>query len=246
MPNIKAIIEYDGTDFSGFQKQPSRFTVQGELERVLKELFQGKDAVKVVGAGRTDAGVHATGQVISFSAPERFPTDKIYPALNGLLPKSIMVKSVQIAEESFHARYSAKARTYIYVVLNREAPTALLRRYVWHVTKPLDISAMQAAAAELIGKHDFASFGVPDRSGGSTVRQVFDFRIGRRKDAIYFKIRADAFLRSMVKAIVGTLVETGQGKRVPEDVARILAECDRRAAGVSAPSQGLYLSKVEY
>lgn len=245
MPNVKAVIEYDGTDFNGFQKQPSVPTVQRELERVLGKLFS-EEIVKVIGAGRTDAGVHATGQVVSFQAPERFPLDRICLAMNGLLPKSIRVKSAQEAPESFHARYSAKARTYVYVVLNREAPSAILGRYAWHVTQPLDIEAMRTAAAGLIGKKDFATFGVPDRTGGSTVRQVFDFQIGRRKDAIIIVIRANAFLRGMVRSMVGTLVEVGRGKCRPEGVAEMLSVCDRRAAGVSAPPHGLCLTRVEY
>lgn len=244
MPNVKAIIEYDGADFCGFQKQPSVLTVQGELERALGELF--RERVKVIGAGRTDAGVHATGQVINFSAPESFPVDRIQPALNGLLPASIKAKSVNEVLEGFHARYSAKARTYKYIVLNRETPSALLARYTWHLTCILGVGLMRSAAAGLIGKHDFASFGMPERIGGSTIRQVFDLRIGRRKDAVFFVIRANAFLRGMVRAVVGTLAEVGQGKRPPEDIGRILSACDRQNAGVSAPPQGLYLTKVEY
>lgn len=243
--NIKAILEYDGTEYCGFQKQPSVRTVQGELERALAELFREK-AAKVIGAGRTDAGVHATGQVVNFAAPERFPTDRVCPALNGLLPASIRVKSAEEVPETFHARYSAKARTYVYVVLNRAAPSALLGRYTWHVTQPLDLQAMEAAAAELVGTRDFASFGVPERAGASTVRRILDFRTGRRKDAVFFTIRANSFLRGMVRAMVGVLVEVGQGKHRPAEIAEILSARDRRAAGVSAPPQGLCLTRVEY
>lgn len=245
MPIIKAVIEYDGTDFYGFQRQPSRVTVQGEIERSLTNLFK-QDRVKVIGAGRTDAGVHATGQVISFLSPERFPIDRIPPAMNGLLPKSIRVKSAEEAPDKFHARYSAKSRTYAYVVLNRDAPSAILGRYSWRVTKPLDLQSMQSASEVLLGKHDFASFGMPDKPSRTTEREIFDFRIRRRKDAVYITIRADGFLRGMVRAIVGTLVEIGQGKREVADMTRILNACDRRAAGVSAPPQGLFLAKVQY
>ena len=245
MPIIKAIIEYDGTDFCGFQRQPSRMTVQGELERALTNLFK-QDEVKVIGAGRTDAGVHATGQVISFQSPERFPTDRIPPAMNGLLPKSIRIKTAEPAPDTFHARYSAKTRTYSYVILNREEPSAILGRYSWHVTKPLNLELMQAASKGLIGKHDFASFGMPDKPGGSTIRAIFDFRIRRKQDAVYLIIRADGFLRGMVRAIVGTLVEIGREKREVADMAEIMKACDRRAAGASAPPQGLFLTRVEY
>ena len=245
MPIIKAVIEYDGTDFYGFQRQPSRVTVQGELERALTNLFK-QDTVKVIGAGRTDAGVHATGQVISFQSPERFPIDRIPPAMNGLLPKSIRIKSAEEAPEKFHAGYSAKSRTYEYVILNRETPSAILGRYAWHVTKPLDLGLMQAASEGMAGKHDFASFGMPGKPGGSTIREIFDFRIRTKKDAVCVTIRADGFLRGMVRAIIGTLVEIGRGKREVAEMAEILKACDRCAAGVSAPPQGLFLTKVEY
>ena len=245
MPIIKAVIEYDGTDYSGFQKQPSRRTVQGELERALTNLFK-QDRVKVIGAGRTDAGVHATGQVISFPSPERFPIDRIPPATNGLLPKSIRIKSAEPAPEKFHARYSAKRRTYEYVILNREAPAAILARYAWHLTKPLDLGSMEAACGSLIGRHDFASFGMPDKPGGSTIREIFDSRIRRKRDAVYLTIKADGYLRGMVRAIVGTLAEIGQGKREVSEMDGMLKACDRRAAGVSAPPQGLFLTRIEY
>jgi tRNA pseudouridine38-40 synthase len=245
VPNIKAIVEYDGTDFSGFQRQSSRRTIQGEIERALAKLFK-EESHKIIGAGRTDAGVHATGQVVSFQIPETFPEDKIVPAVNGLLPISIRVRSAQVAPDEFHARYSAKSRTYVYVALCREEPTALLTRYVWHVRTPIDTQAMSVAAQALIGRMDFASFGLPDRTGGNTVRRVQNLEIRRRKDMVFCFIKADAFLRGMVRAVVGTLVEVGAGKRSPDTVAEILAACDRRACDVSAPSRGLYLSRVEY
>ena len=245
MPNIKAVVEYDGTDFRGFQRQPSRPTVQGELERALAKLFK-EETHKIIGAGRTDAGVHATGQVVSFQIPETFPADKIRPAVNGLLPISIRLRRAEVVADEFHARYSAKSRTYIYVVLNRDEPTALLTRYTWHPRQPLDLDAMRTASGVLIGRKDFASFGAPDRKGGKTVRRILNLEIRRRKDAIFYLIRADGFLRGMVRAIVGTLVEVGSGKRGPEEVAEILSACDRKASGLSAPPRGLYLTRVEY
>ena len=245
MPKIKAVIEYDGTDFFGFQRQPSKPTVQGEIERALAGLFQ-VDKFKIAGAGRTDAGVHATGQVISFDAPDRFPADRIRPAVNGLLPKSIRFRRTEIVPEDFHARFSAKSRAYVYVVLNREEPSAILARYAWQITQPLDVDAMRSAAKALVGAHDFASFGMPERAGGTTVRRILKFRISRRKNAIFLGIEADAFLRGMARAMVGTLVEVGLGKRSPGEVAGILAACDRRSSGVSAPPRGLFLTRVEY
>lgn len=245
MLNIKAVVEYDGTDFFGFQRQPSKPTVQGELERALAKLFK-EDTHKIVGAGRTDGGVHATGQVVSFQIPETFPADRIRPAVNRLLPISIRLRRAEVVEEEFHARFSAKSRTYVYVVLNRDEPTALLTRYTWHQRNPLDLDAMRTATAGLVGRQDFASFGVPERTGASTVRRILNLEIKRRKDAVFCKVRADAFLRGMVRAIVGTLVDVGIGKRSPAEVTEVLLACDRQRAGVSAPPRGLYLTRVEY
>ena len=244
MPNVKVTLEYDGTDFRGFQKQPSVRTVQGELERALGKLLSRTDA-RVIGAGRTDAGVHATGQVINLEAGS-FPVDRIVPAMNGLLPASIRARAAEEVPDDFHARYSAKARTYIYVVLNRSVPSALLARYAWHLVQPLDIEVMKRAASELIGTHDFSSFGVPEKAGGSTIRQLHELSICRRRDEIVLRVRANAFLRGMVRAMVGTLAEVGQGRREPLEVAAILRAGNRQAAGKSAPPEGLYLVRVEY
>jgi tRNA pseudouridine38-40 synthase len=245
VPNVKAVIEYDGTDFHGFQRQPKLRTVQGELERAIGSLFQESNW-KLIGAGRTDAGVHATGQVINFAAPEWFPIEKLGLALNSALPPDVRVRSAQEASDDFHARYSAKWRRYMYVVLNQEMPSALLARYAWYVRQPLDIQAMKAATVEIIGERDFASFGMPDREGGSTVREVFDIRIGRRKNAVIFRITANAFLRGMARAIVGAMVDVGRGRLHPEDVGKILEEHNRNAVRVTALPRGLYLTRVEY
>jgi tRNA pseudouridine38-40 synthase len=243
--NIKVILEYDGTDFYGFQKQPSRPTIQGELERALSQIFHG-ETVKVVGAGRTDAGVHAVGQVINFHAPRAFPVEQICPALNGNLPTSIRAKYAEVVPPDFHARYSAVARTYVYVILNRATPSAFLARYTWWLSGALDVEAMCLAGRLLVGIHDFASFGLPDKPGASTVRQIYNFRIARRKDTLFVVIRANAFLKGMARAIVGTLVRIGQGKLRPEDIRDILNARNRRAAGISAPPQGLFLTRVDY
>lgn len=244
MRNIKVIVDYDGTDFSGFQKQPGRRTVQGELEFVLGKLFG--EPIKVIGAGRTDAGVHATGQVISFRTQGAIPTDRICPAMNGMLSRDVRAKKAEEVEESFHARYSAKSRTYVYIISNRQESSALLERYAWRIETPLDVDLMKAAAQHIIGVHDFASFGVPDRAGASTTREIFECMVGRRRDLVIVRIRANAFLRGMARAIVGTLVEIGQGKRPAEGMAEVLARCDRLAVRVTAPPQGLFLTRVEY
>lgn len=245
MPNIKAVIEYDGTDFHGFQKQPALRTVQGELERAVGKILRTGHC-KVIGAGRTDAGVHATGQVVNFTTPDWMPSDRITVALNGVLPIDLRVRGALEVPETFHSRYSARARTYIYVVLNRETPSALLARYSWYIRHPLDVDTMHAAAAQLIGVRDFTSFGMPEKVGGSTVREIFDIRTKRWKDAVLIKVRANAFLRGMARAVVGTLVDVGRGRLSSEDVARVLSACDRDAVRVTAPPWGLYLTRVEY
>jgi len=242
--NIKVIVDYDGTDFSGFQKQPGRRTVQGEIEFVLERLFG--EPIRVIAAGRTDAGVHATGQVISFRTHGTIPVERICPAMNGMLASDVRAKKAEQVAEDFHARYSAKSRTYAYVILNRRFPSALLERYAWRIEAPLDLEAIRLAAQSLVGTHDFASFGAPDRAGMSTTREVFDCRVSSRREFVIFRIKANAFLRGMARAIVGTLVEIGQERLPVERVAEILAMRDRQAVRVVAPPQGLFLTRVEY
>lgn len=242
--NVKAVVEYDGSDFYGFQRQPSRTTVQGELERSLSDIFC--EETRLVGAGRTDAGVHATGQVISFKMPDRFPLDRVIPAVNGKLVSGIKIKSVEAAEDGFHARYSAKARVYTYVVLNRETPSALMSRFAWQIESEMDWDAVRPAAAELVGTYDFSSFGMPDKQGASTVRKVDGVRIVRRGDTVFLTIKANAFLRGMVRSIMGVLVRIGQGKLSPGDLKDIIDKKDRSASGASAPPQGLFLVRVDY
>lgn len=244
MRNIKATIEYDGTDFYGFQKQSSRRTVQGEMEAAAAAVFG--EPIQVVGAGRTDAGVHATGQVVNFRAPGPIPTENLVTVMNGRLSADIRIRHCGQVPDTFHARRSARERTYVYTVLNRLEPSAILGRYVWHIVQPLDLDAMAAAAREFAGTRDFASFGMPERPGASTIRHMAGVAVCRRKDAILFVIKANAFLRGMARAITGTLVEVGQGKRGAETIPITLASCDRQAAGLTAPPQGLCLTKVEY
>ena len=202
--------------------------------------------IQVVGAGRTDAGVHATGQVVNFHAPGLIPTENLVTVMNGRLSPDIRVKRCEEVPESFHARRSAKLRTYVYTVLNRDQPSAIMGRYAWHIVQPLDLEAMAAAASKFAGTRDFASFGMPERPGGSTIRRMADVVVCRRKDSILFAIKANAFLRGMARAIVGTVIEVGQGKRRIEEIPVILDTRDRQSAGVSAPPQGLCLTKVEY
>lgn len=236
-------VEYDGTDFCGFQWQPEVRTVAGVLEEALAQIFAG--SVKVTGAGRTDSGVHATGQVVSIVPERDFPLERLLPALNGHLPPDCAVRGVAEVEPSFSARFSAVERTYVYAVLNRAERSPLLARNTWQVSRPLDVAAMRAAAEPLVGSHDFRSFATvpPEQATTRTVRLL---RVETRGDLLRIEIAADGFLHHMVRSIVGTLVECGAGRRAPSDVPRILQACERSAAGQTAPARGLFLAGVRY
>ncbi|MGQ9456856.1 MAG: tRNA pseudouridine(38-40) synthase TruA [Anaerolineae bacterium] len=240
---VKAVIAYEGTDFLGFQKQAQGPTVQGTLEEVLGELAGHK--VRVLGAGRTDAGVHAEGQVVVFDLAWRHPLDDLRNALNALLPRSVAVLDVAWAPEGFHPRFDAVSRTYRYRVFNRPVRSPFEERFAWHVPEPLDVEPMNAAAALLVGVHDFASFGQPTQ-GDTTVREVYRAHWERQGDLVLFEIEANGFLRGMVRSLVGTLVDVGRGRLLPEEVGQVLQARDRSAASATAPPQGLFLVHVRY
>ena len=240
---VKAVIAYEGTDFLGFQRQAQGPTVQGVLEEVLAEI--AGHGVRVLGAGRTDAGVHAEGQVVAFDLAWRHSLDDLRNALNALLPRSIAVLEVAWAPEGFHPRFDAVSRTYRYRVFNRPVRSPFEERFAWHVPEPLDVERMNLAAALFVGVHDFASFGQPTQ-GEATVREVYRARWERRGDLVLFEVEANGFLRGMVRSLVGTLVDVGRGRLVPADVERILQARDRSAASATAPPQGLFLVHVRY
>lgn len=246
MRTLRLVLEYDGTHFAGFQIQPGRRTVQGELEAALARITQ--ETIRVVAAGRTDAGVHARGQVVSFRTGSPLPVERLHRALLALLPADITVHRVQEMPPGFHARRDARRRLYRYTILNRPVRPAIGRQYVWHVPDPLDVAAMQAACRYLIGTHDFAAFAglSSGRRGRRTERTVYRADLWREQAAVIFEIEANAFLPQMVRTIVGTLVEIGRGRREPAAMAAILAARDRRAAGPTAPPQGLCLMRVWY
>lgn len=254
MRNVKVVVEYDGTDYFGFQFQPNHPTIQAEIERVLEKIL--KEKVTVYGSGRTDAGVHAAGQVISFRTEGTIPIDRLCVAMNSLLPRDIAALCASEVDSEFHARYSAKSRLYRYDILNADAKSALRGRFCWHVREPLDVDAMREAATALIGVHDFTSFACADRDEGSPVRDMMSIdinsffpweRAGERGGCLVtIEMRANAFLRSMVRVIVGTVVEVGLRRRPGSDVRCILEAKDRGAAGKTAPPQGLCLVQVEY
>ncbi len=237
-------MEYDGTDFCGFQFQPALRTIAGELESALSRLFA--QTVKVTAAGRTDAGVHASGQVISFVAHDAFPIDKLSIALNTALPPDLSARDAARVESRFSARASATERRYTYTIVNRRDPSAVLRRFAHHEYRALDLERMRAAAAHLIGEHDFVTFcGVlPDKGG--TVRTVRSIEVERDGEIVRLHVAGAGFLHRMVRIFTGTLLDVAAGKRQPDDVAAMLAACDRRAAGPTAPPQGLSLVEVRY
>ena len=219
-------------------------TVAGELEGALSQLFA--TPVKVTAAGRTDAGVHAAGQVISFISHDAFPIDKLSIALNTSLPPDVTARDSARVPDGFSARASALERRYVYAVLNRRDPSAVLRRFAHHEYRTLDLERMREAAAHLIGEHDFVTFcGVLPERGG-TVRTIEGREIERDGEIVRFEVRGAGFLHRMVRIITGTLLDVGAGRRAPDDVAAMLAARDRREAGTTAPPQGLVLAGVTY
>jgi tRNA pseudouridine38-40 synthase len=244
MRNIKVVIEYDGTDYFGFQRLPGRRTIQGALEWALTRIT--KEPIKIAGAGRTDSGVHALGQVISFRTQGTIPTEKIPVALNSLLRRDIVAREASEEPASFHARFSAKARAYRYVILNDAVPSALFGRFSWYVPINLDVDAMNKAAGHLVGIHDFTSFSMTQMDTPTRVRDLTEISICRKDGLVIFDLKANAFLHSMARIIVGTLVEVGHGKRRPMEIKDILEQKDRRLAGKTVPPQGLVLMEVTY
>lgn len=241
---LRAVVEYDGTNFCGLQYQPAVRTVAGELQKRLRALL--REDVKITAAGRTDAGVHATGQVVSFHTQAAFPFEKLGIALNSELPKDVSVRDVAGVQAGFSARFSALERTYVYAIYARPEPSPLLSRWAYHVWRPMDLERFLRGAAHLIGERDFRSFCGMLPESGPTIRTVRHLSATRRGDLIRVEIRADGFLHRMVRNIVGTLTECAAGKRDPDSVPEILAAKDRSAAGLTAPPQGLYLAGVRY
>lgn len=246
MRNIKLTIEYDGTNYAGWQIQNSHRskTIQEVIEKTLRKILQEK--IKIIGSGRTDAGVHALGQVANFKTNSKIPLEKIQQALNSLLPDDIVIVKVDEAGPDFHARFDAKSKLYRYLIVNRNYPSAFLRKQSYFYPYPLDVDLMRREAKCLVGRHDFRSFQASDKIGRSSIRTVKQIKIKNSKGMITIDIEADGFLYNMVRNIVGTLVEVGRGRFSAGSTKRILSLKDRRKAGPTAPACGLCLIKVNY
>jgi len=237
-------VEYDGTAYHGFQVQAGRRTIQGELERALASVAQ--EEIRIVGAGRTDAGVHALGQVISFRTGWDRSLAVLQRALNAVLPRDIAIREMEETPPDFHARYSAVSREYRYTILNRPVRSPLAERFAYHFATPLAVEPMAEACGHLVGRHDFASFGQPMKEDGSTVRTIHRARCWREGDYVYVDIVADAFLRRMVRRIVGGLLEVGTGRLSSEEFREIFLARNPSLIKVMAPPRGLCLVKVNY
>lgn len=240
--NFKLVLQYDGTDFNGWQIQPNERTVQGELMRVLSRIM--KTDVKVTGAGRTDTGVHAIGQVANFRADTAMRPDEVVRAANSLLPPDAMVSAAEEVGTDFDARRNATARTYLYKL--GFTWDVFNRRYVHVVAPDIDVNRMAAGAEALVGEYDFAAFGNASEDFPTTVRHVTDFTVNSFTDGINLRVRANSFLYRMARNMVGALIAAGRGGMTVDDIKRVLDAKDRTELGPPAPPQGLYLEKVDY
>jgi tRNA pseudouridine38-40 synthase len=243
--NIKLILAYDGSHYHGWQRQKNALSVQEVIEGKIQMMVE--EPIKLIASGRTDAGVHALGQVCNFITRSAIGPEIIKRGLNSLFPDDIFVKDAECVPLEFHARYHAKSKTYEYRILNRENPDVFLRKYVWHIRVPLALKEMEACLTLLLGRNDFTSF----RSSGSgnmdPVRSVIRAELQRGENGLLrFVIEADGFLRHMVRNIVGTLLEVGLGKIDLNGFKKILDSKDRKCAGIKAPPQGLFLMNVQY
>ena len=244
MPTFKLTIAYDGTDFVGWQRQPSGLSIQGVLEDALSDL-DGRE-VSVIGAGRTDAGVHARGQVATATLSRQIAADALTRAINIRLPGSVRITAAAEVGDDFHARFHARTKRYRYRICNADVLSPFERAYAWHVAMPLDRAAMAEAAARLTGTHDFAAFQGTGSDTLTTTRTITTSRIVAADELVCYDAAGEGFLRHMVRNIVGSLVEVGRGHRPPGWILDVLASRDRTRAGPTAPPQGLFLIEVTY
>ena len=244
MRNIKLTIEYDGKDFNGWQKQPKKLNIQGEIERAIEEITG--EEIDLIGSGRTDAGVHSLGQVANFKTNSNIPIEKIPIALNTKLKRSIRIIKAEEVDERFHSRYNCKKKTYRYIINNSDNGTAIYRNLEYNFSEKLDEKKMNEAAQKFLGEHDFKGFKASGTSSKSSVRTIYKAKVLREGDKVIIELTGNGFLYNMVRIIAGTLLEVGLGKIKPEEIEDIINSGDRKKAGKTLPPNGLYLVKVEY
>ncbi len=239
------VVEYDGTDYCGWQRQKNGLSIQQVLEETIRLITQEK--VTVFGSGRTDAGVHALNQVASFRSNTRLPAEILYRGINGLLPPDIVLKALEEVAWEFSALRDARGKVYFYRICNKRLRPALNRNYFWFIHQPLNLPLMEQAAQYLVGRHDFSCFCATGSDVKDHTRTVTSINISSVEDGLLeITIEAQGFLKYMVRNIVGTLVDVGRGKRKPSEMKEIIDSCDRNIAGITAPARGLYLKEVKY
>jgi len=243
--NFKIAIEYDGTHFHGWQRQKKERSVQGEIEKALETITTNK--ITLAGSGRTDAGVHALGQVAHFKCTTKLSPETLMKGLNSLLPNDIVILSCEQADNDFHARFNTKSKVYNYRILNQPLPSAIYRKYVWHIAKKLDVETMRKAIVYIKGEHDFSAFEGAGSPRSHSIRNMMKAEIKSDKNGcVIIELEANGFLKFMVRNIVGTLVDVGLGKLPPEGFYEILILKNRNLASPTAPPQGLFLIQVKY
>ena len=244
MRNIKLTIEYDGKPYNGWQKQPNKPNIQGEIERAIYNIT--KEEVDLIGSGRTDAGVHALGQVANFKTNSNIPIEKLALAINSQLKNSIIIKKAEEVDERFHSRYNAKHKTYRYIINNSPCGTAIYRNLEYCFPIKLDVAKMQEAAKYFEGEHDFKAFKSSGTSAKNSVRTIYNASVKQEGEKIIIELTGNGFLYNMVRIISGTLLDVGLQKIKPEEIKNIIEEKDRKKAGKTLPAHGLYLVEVKY
>lgn len=244
MKNVKLTIEYDGTNYHGWQVQSNAKTVQGTVERAIYGLTG--EEITITGSSRTDQGVHAYGQVANFFTESNIPQDRFSYALNRMLPEDIVIKKSEEVSLNFHARYCSKGKKYRYLIYNSSFPSAIFRYRSYHVSHHLDMEEMEKSIGFFLGTHDFSAFRSTGSSVKTSVRTIFDVKLTRVEDNIWFEVSGDGFLYNMVRIMVGTIVDVGMGRIKSKDIPSIIESLERKRAGRTAPPQGLYLVEVYY
>lgn len=244
MRNIKLIIEYDGKTFNGWQKQPNKLNIQGEIEKAIGEITG--EEIDLIASGRTDAGVHSLGQTANFKTNSSIPIEKFPIAINSKLKKSIVIKSAEEVDERFHSRYSVKSKKYRYTINISQYGSALYRDMEYHFPFELNIEKMQEAAKYFEGEHDFKAFKASGTSSKSSVRTIFKAEVIKNDDRVYIELTGSGFLYNMVRIISGTLVDVGTGKIEPKEIKNIIESKERIRAGKTLPARGLCLVEVNY